>query len=127
MGKSFDCFVVWAFLLLGLCGCVFFRCLGGGELSWVVWAGATPLPKKEKKKNGPAKTAEKNTPPARTAKKNPPPLSSPLHSKAWLSAKNVRALHVRGRVFVVAIWAGRVLFFAVRGWKGVWVGGGGVF
>ena len=91
-----------------------FCCLGfSGVVFFAVWAGATRLPKQQKTKTRPRPNSKKKRPPPEEQKKtrDPPFLIDPLRSLIF--SKNVRALHVRGRVFFCCLGGGRVVFFAV--------------
>ena len=91
---------------------MFFLLFGQGRvLFFAVWAGATPLPKQQKLKHAPARTAKKKHATPRPAKKNThPPLFLIAPLRSLIFSKNVRALYVRVRVFFCCLGRGGTCF-----------------
>ena len=125
----FCCLGFWC-----VCVCVFFLLFGQGRVSFfAVWAGATPLPKQQKIKHAPARTAKTNTTPRSNTKKNHDPLPHPSTPKLDFQQKCEGAPR-KGACLLFCCLGGGACFIYFAVWAGgVWscfifpVWAGGVF
>ena len=91
------------------CCLVFFVVRAFGVLFFAVWAGATPLPKQQKRKHAPTRTAKNTRPPLEQQQKKSPLL---ICSTPKLDFRQKIEGATRKGSFFVAVWAGgRVSFF----------------